>query len=81
MTTIEPGVVERLVESIQRDDAYLVPYLLDWCGMGDPQPWGAATGFALEVAAGYGLIEGESDGTPTELGIKVTAALAVKDQP
>lgn len=41
--------------------------------------WGAAYSFAIEVAAGYGLIRGESDPTPTQLG-RDAAALKARSQ-
>ena len=59
---------------ILRDDAYLAPYLLGWCGLGEAQPWGAAMSFAMEMAHGYNLIRGESDATPTQFGASVAAA-------
>lgn len=62
-----------LAERVQRENAGLVPYLLGWAGLGEPQPWGAAMGFALEVAHGYGLIVGELDATLTEAGQAVAA--------
>jgi hypothetical protein len=57
-------------------DNYLVDYLLGWAGLGPQQPWGAATSFALEVAAGAGLIAGELDNTLTEKGRRVAEILA-----
>lgn len=70
--------MNELIERLERDDAYLIPYLLDWSGLGPPQPWGAATSFALEVAHGYGLIKGKSDATLTPLGTQTIAALKAR---
>jgi hypothetical protein len=64
-----------VAERIKADDAYLIPYLLGWFGLADPEPWGAAMSFALEVAHGYGLIKGESDTTATPLGLAVADIL------
>ena len=61
----------KLAERIEADDSYLIDYLLGWTGLGEPQPWGAAMSFALEMAHGYGLIAGESDPTPTPLGTSI----------
>jgi hypothetical protein len=58
----------RRADRIREKDAYLIPYLLGWCGRGPDQPWGAAHSFALEMGASYGVIRGESDPTPTEMG-------------
>lgn len=71
--------LRKVVERIQREDAYLVDYLLGWAGLAEPQPWGAATSFALEVAAGYRLIRGESDASLTERGKEVATALSMKE--
>lgn len=68
-----------LIERIEAADPYLWDYLLGWCGLAEPQPWGAAYSFAIEVAAGYGLIRGESDPTPTQLG-RDAAALKARSQ-
>ena len=70
--------LEQLAQRVERDDPYLVDYLLGWAGLAEPQPWGAATSFAMGVASGYGLIKGESDATPTERGREVAAALRAR---
>lgn len=66
---------EHVAERISCEDPYLIPYLRGWAGVGEPQPWGAAHGFALEVAKGYGLIKGENDSTITPFGAAVLSAL------
>jgi hypothetical protein len=68
--------LDALAERIRRDDPYLIDYLLGWAGLAEPQPWGAAMSFALEVAIGYHLIRGESDATPTVLGKAIAKRLA-----
>lgn len=70
--------LSKLADIIQRDDPFLIDYLLSWSGLGAPMPWGAATGFALEVASGMGLIRGESDATLTVLGKAVAEVLAAR---
>jgi hypothetical protein len=72
LTATPEGIVQR----IREHDPYLVDYLLGWAGLAEPQPWGAAMGFAMEVAAGYRLIKGESDGRLTALGHVVARKLA-----
>lgn len=59
---------ELVLKTIEEKDPYLLPYIKGWWLKGPAQPWGAAHGFALEVAKGYGLIKSESDTTPTSLG-------------
>jgi hypothetical protein len=66
---------ERVAAKVRANDAYLVSYLLGWAGLSEPEPWGAAMSFALEVAAGYRLIRGESDPTLTPLGQSVATIL------
>jgi hypothetical protein len=61
---------------IWNSDRYLVDYLLGWAGLGPQQPWGAATSFAMEVAAGAGLILRENDTTLTDKGRRVAEVLA-----
>lgn len=75
-----PSQIYALAEQIAREDGYLIPYLLGWTGWGERQPWGAATSFAMEVAASHHLIEGESDATPTLLGRAVASYLASADR-
>lgn len=73
---IDPGRVAAMAaKQIREKDPYLIDYLLGWFGLADPQPWGAAMSFALEVAHGYGLIKGESDTTATPLGLAVADIL------
>lgn len=72
---IDPG---RVAAKIREQDPYLIDYLLGWFGLAGPQPWGAAMGFALEIAHGYGLIKGESDTTATPLGLAVADILATQ---
>jgi hypothetical protein len=72
------NIVCLLAAGIEQEDAYLIPYLLGWTGEGEAQPWGAAMSFAMEVASGYGLIRGESDATPTELGKSVAKLLRAR---
>ena len=67
-----------LAEKLSAEDSWLAPYLLGWAGLAESQPWGAAMGFAMEVAASYGLIRGESDATPTDLGREVAACLKAR---
>ena len=75
MTNPSNSALIELAERIRREDNYLIDYLFGWAGLGPQQPWGAATGFALEVAYGYVLIRGESDATLTERCREVVASL------
>jgi len=72
LTGFDPG---RVAERVRTEDPYLTDYLLGWFGLADPQPWGAAMSFALEVAHGYSLIKGDSDATATPLGLAVADIL------
>ncbi len=54
---------------------WLNPYILGWADLGPPQPWGAATSFALETAHELGYIRGESDATLTEAGLAYARTL------
>lgn len=60
----DPG---RVAKEVREKDAYPIPYLLGWFGLAEPQPWGAAQSFALEIAKGYGLIASECDAHATPL--------------
>lgn len=62
-------------------DGYLVPYLLEWAGLGVKvkQPWGAGYSMAMEVAHGYGLTIGDNDPRLTALGIGVALRLYGKE--
>lgn len=65
-----------LIKRIEAADPWLWPYFDGWAGLADPEPWGAAMSFALEVASGYGLIRGESDATLTATGQALKALRA-----
>lgn len=66
---------ERVAAKIAESDKYLIDYLKGWWGLAEPQPWGAAMSFCIEVAHGFGLIRNECDTSPTELGEAVRAIL------
>jgi hypothetical protein len=73
---VDPTPAQIKAAKIKQNDAYLIPYLLGWAGLSKPEPWGAAQSFALEMAASYRLIEGESNATLTTLGAEVAKVLA-----
>lgn len=58
----------KLAERVEAADPWLLPYLQGWWGDAEPQPWGAAMSFAMEVAHGYRLIRSEVDSSPTAEG-------------
>lgn len=83
MTAEQRAELIALAERVERADPWLLPYLKGWWGDAEPQPWGAAMSFALEVAHSYGLILGELDTTPTAKGVALRdhlRALAAQDE-
>lgn len=53
--------------------SFELEYLVSFCGLTEAKPWGAAMSAVMETLAGYRMIAGESDATPTALGRAVAS--------
>lgn len=63
--------MEELEAELSNLNSLEIEYLRSFAGLGEPQPWSAAMSAIMETLAGHGMIAGESDATPTALGVAV----------
>lgn len=66
-----------ILDNIDLEHQWLIPYLKSWWGITPPLLWGTAMSMAMEAAYNIGFITSPSNTTPTKLGEKLIPALVI----